>query len=70
MSLREAVRLANADPAEDIIIFAGALEGKILVLTEGQLTVKEDVSIDGDRNNDGTGVTLSGGGGRRILEVT
>ena len=70
LSLREAVRQANAGTAADRIVFASGLEGKTLVLTQGELTVKQDVTIDGDSNNDGKEVTLSGGNTSRIFRVT
>jgi hypothetical protein len=58
---REAVQQANATAAADTIVFAGALEGQALTLTQGQLTLSDDVSVDGDGNNDGSKVTISGG---------
>ena len=71
VSLREAVRQANATTAVDTIGFAScALEGETLVLVQGQLTLKQDVTIDGDQNNDGKEVTLSGVGESRILHIT
>ena len=51
-------------------MFASALEGRTLALVQGELTVKQDVTIDGDRNNDGKEVTVSGGDASRILHVT
>ena len=66
-SLREAVALANANAASDTIGFAAALEGKTLTLTGGELVVAGDVTIDGDKDNDGSEVTLSGGNLSRIL---
>ena len=44
LSLREAVSLAIADPAEDTINFAGVLEGKTLMLTAGQLTSERELN--------------------------
>src|SRR4051812_10865778 len=61
LSLREAVTQANATPEPDTIQFASTLEGQTLVLYGGELTVSRDVTIDGDANNDGREVTLSGG---------
>ena len=60
LSLREAVQQANATAASDTILFAGALEGQTLTLTRGQLDLTGDLAIDGDRNNDGSEVTISG----------
>ena len=69
LSLREAVAQTNANADADRIVFAGALEGKTLVLTRGELALTRDVTLDGDRDNDGEAVTLSGGGVSRILRV-
>ena len=57
-------------PAADTIGFASGLEGKTLTLTQGELVLTRDVTIDGDRNNDGKEVTLSGGDASRILHIT
>jgi hypothetical protein len=75
LSLREAVAQANATAKADTVLFAPNLEGSTLVLTGGQLTISKDVMIDGDGNNDGIEVTLSGGwsgtnSGSRILDIT
>ncbi|MFL5338166.1 MAG: calcium-binding protein [Geminicoccaceae bacterium] len=69
-SLREAVALANGTPEADTIVFASALEGKTLTLTGGELVLTHDVTIDGDKDNNGSEVTLSGGDSSRILHVT
>ena len=61
-SLREAVNSANATPEADTIVFAPALEGQTLTLTQGELQLTRDVTIDGDADNNGSRVTLSGGG--------
>ena len=70
LSLREAVAQANATAGADTIVFASALEGKTLTLTGGELVLTRDVTIDGDRNNDGKEVTLSGGDASRILHIS
>jgi hypothetical protein len=69
LSLREAVRQANATGGEDTILFTRALEGRTLTLTRGQLELAADTVIDGDHDNDGAGVTLSGGGDSRVLAI-
>src|SRR3954465_8554879 len=76
-SLREAVGQANATPEADTIQFATGLEGGTLTLTQGELQLTQDVSIDGDADNNGSRVTLSGGWyggyqdgtGSRILNI-
>ena len=67
LSLREAVAQANGNIATDTIVFAAGLEGETLTLTGGELVVGRDLTIDGDRNDDGLGVVLSGGGTQRLL---
>ena len=70
LSLREAVTRANANAEAGTIRFTAELEGKTLVLTGGELVLTGDVTIDGDRNNDGKEVTLSGGDVSRILRIS
>ena len=70
MSLREAVAQANAAAPPDTIVFAAALEGDTLTLTGGELVLRQDVTIDGDRNNDGIEVTISGADAQRILRTS
>lgn len=69
LSLRETVRLANGTAAADRIVFAGALEGRTLVLAQGQLDLTADVTIDGDRDDDGTKVTLDADRASRVFAV-
>jgi CSLREA domain-containing protein len=67
-SLREAV---NSAVDGDTIRFAANLEGGApLVLTGGQLTLSHNVTIDGDWDNNGSEVTISGNDASRILEIT
>ena len=70
LSLREAVSQANATVAADTIVFAGALEGQALVLTGGELQVTRDLTIEGDTDQDGTGVTIDGNQNGRLLHIT
>jgi hypothetical protein len=69
LSLREAVAQANARDGCDDIEFAAALEGATLVLTGGELVVSGDLGIDGDVTDGGPEITLSGGGGGRLLNI-
>ncbi|HZR62795.1 MAG TPA: right-handed parallel beta-helix repeat-containing protein [Xanthobacteraceae bacterium] len=61
LSLREALFLANQDPTDgDTITFAQGLAGGTLYLTQGQLDISGNVTIDGDINGDGTpDITIS-----------
>ncbi|MEK0083312.1 choice-of-anchor Q domain-containing protein [Benzoatithermus flavus] len=70
LSLREAVASANASAGADRILFAARLEGGRLALTHGQLTVSDDVSVDGDRDNNGSRVTIDANHHSRILAIT
>ena len=70
LSLREAVVQANATAAADTIQFANALEGQTLTLTGGELVLRQDVTIDGDGNDDGVEVTISGDDAQRILRTS
>ena len=64
LSLREAVTLANATVESDTIQFAPAVEGHTLFLDGGELTLSQDIVINGE------GVTLDGGGYSRLLNIT
>ena len=58
LSLREALALANADADADTIVFASA---GTLTLTNGELGITTDVTIDGDIDGNGTAdITVSG----------
>src|SRR5262245_5947979 len=65
-SLRQAILDANADPGEDVIDFApGARDGAI-TLTSGQLSITDDLTIDGpgaDR------LAVSGNDASRVFRI-
>ncbi len=66
-SLRAAIALANANPDTDTISFDAAHS---ITLTSGELTISENLTIDGDLNDDGTpDVTVSGGGNSGVFVV-
>ena len=67
-SLREAVNLANSNPDQSDITFA--VNGTV-TLTQGQISLSSDISINGDTNGDGAAdVTLSGNNASRIFDIT
>lgn len=68
-SLRAVLGQANATAAADTIVFAPGLEGGTLTLTRGQLELVSDVTIDGDRNDDGREIQISGGNASRVIEI-
>ena len=53
---------ANGTAALDAIGFAPSLEGQTLVLTGGQLTVSQDLIIDGNGDDGDVAVTIDGAG--------
>ena len=46
LTLREAIALANTNEEPDTIHFAEDLSGEIITLTQGQLEITDDLSID------------------------
>jgi CSLREA domain-containing protein len=69
LSLREAVAQANATSQFDTVRFAADLDGATLVLTGGELTVTEDMRIDGGLTDDGPDVTIDADRGGRIVDI-
>src|SRR5262249_60231796 len=79
LSLREALGLANKDPNSiDVILFKSSLIGGgthgvndgALLLTNGQLTVNGNVTIEGDVKGNGTpDITIDGKSTPRDLSV-
>ena len=63
LSLREALRQANATVAEDRIEFDEALAGATLSLARGQLAISQDLTVDG------SGVALDAQGLGRVLDI-
>lgn len=70
ISLREAVEAANEDLAQDSISFDPGLLGGTLILTQGELELDSDISIDGDVNDDGfSDITISGDNSDRVMRL-
>ena len=70
LSLREAVALANKSANADGITFDASLAGQTLVLTGGELTLSNDVTIDGDTSGDHKAdITISGNNASRIFNM-
>src|SRR5260370_145934 len=65
-SLRQAVLDANAQPGADVIRFAHGLHGTI-TLTSGQLSITDDLTIDGPGENR---LTVSGNDASRVFDIT
>jgi RTX calcium-binding nonapeptide repeat (4 copies) len=69
-SLREAILFSNANGNLDRITFAASLAGQTIILNS-ELTVTEDLIIDGDSNGDHKAdITISGNNGSRIFVET
>jgi hypothetical protein len=69
-SLRAALDLANAYSGHDHIVFQSGMSG-IITLTTGALTLREDVTIDGDTNEDNKAdIIISGDNAFRIFTQT
>jgi hypothetical protein len=69
-SLREAITQANANGNANVIKFAAGLAGGTLVLTGGQLSINNDVTIDGDINGDDKAdIAISGNNASRIFNI-
>ena len=65
LSLREALALANASPDADTIYFGSILNDTTIVLTQGELTISSDVTIDGGELR----VTIDANGRSRVLAI-
>ena len=66
LSLREAVGLANGGIGADVITFAPSLAGRTIVLTGGELELRDDVTITGLGASQ---LTISGNNASRIFYV-
>ena len=66
LTLREAIAQANTTAAADTIRFVATLAGETLVLTGGELTIRNDLTIDG---GSGGRVTIDADGESRVLRV-
>ncbi len=63
-TLREAIDIANQDAIPDMIEFASNLNGATIMLTQGELSITELVTIDAaDANGIPRGLTIDAGGG-------
>src|SRR5690349_9024750 len=69
LSLREAITQANATAAADSIVFAASIAGETIKLTQGQLGVTKDLTIDGNANG-GSGITIDAQGDSRVMQIT
>ena len=71
LSLREAIIQANAAAGADTITFDASLAGQTITLTGGQLTLTNDLTIDGDVNGDNKAdIIISGNDASRVFHIT
>lgn len=69
-TLREAITAANSTTAADTITFASSLSGDTITLANGELVITNNLSIDGDLdNNDTADITVSGNNSTRVFNV-
>ena len=66
-SLRQAVLDANANPGADLIRFARAARDGTITLTSGELSITDDLTIDGPGVNR---LTISGNDASRVFSVS
>jgi Ca2+-binding RTX toxin-like protein len=71
ISLRDAINAANATAGADIITFDNTLLAQTIVLTNGQLTITDDLTIDGDLDDNGVAdLIISGNNASRVFNIT
>lgn len=66
-SLRQAILDANANPGDDTITFVHALSGQKILLTSGQLSVNDSVTILGPGANQ---LSIDGNGNSRVFYLS
>ena len=66
-SLREAITNANGAPGADLIRFAPAARDGTIALTSGQLSITDDLTIDGPGANR---LTISGNNASRVFSIS
>ena len=69
LSLREAIEQANGS-GSDTIRFSAAVVGKTLVLTGGELSITDDVTIDGNNGGAAAQTTIDANQASRVLSIT
>ena len=70
LSLREALTLANGSSGPDTIRFSATVVGQTLVLTGGELTITDDVTIDGNNGGAAAQTTIDANKASRVLSIT
>ena len=70
VSLREALTLANSSSGPDTIRFSAAVVGQTLVLTGGELSITNDLIIDGNNGGAAAQTTIDANQASRVLSIT
>ena len=70
LSLREAIAQANSSDGLDTIRFSAAVVGQTFVLTGGQLSITDDVTIDGNNGGSAAQTTVDANHASRVLSIT
>ncbi|NEO16511.1 MULTISPECIES: choice-of-anchor Q domain-containing protein [unclassified Moorena] len=65
VSLRDAIEAANNTPGDDIIDFAPNLNGQTITLTNGQLVITSNLSIEGN----GANITVDADAQSRVFNI-
>jgi len=66
-SLRDAIEAANNNSGADTIVFKPSLNGAVINLTLGDLTIESDLTITGNKSNR---VSISGSGQFRVFSIS
>lgn len=70
LSLREAILLANDNEEADTIQFSSAIAGETIGLTQGELLIRDDLTVRGyDENGADAAITLDGLNDTRIFRI-
>src|SRR5262249_4150819 len=70
LTLREAIRLANADPAPDTIYFSPALSGATIAMTGASYAIATPMTITAVfGNTQATSLVIDGGNARPIFQI-
>lgn len=68
-SLREAISNANTANGADTIVFDSSIISQTIVLTGGEITISDELTITGPATGDARGITIDGNHSSRIFRV-
>ena len=70
LSLREAITQANGSSGLDTIRFTATVVGQTLVLTGGELSITDDLTINGSTGGPANQTTIDANHASRVLSIT